>query len=112
MLERFTKRNCNKQIKKSLDLKKELKEKAINYVLNGKATIILLTVGLIKRQSINEWIFSKTKISKSESNLNLIKRANLKIESKLSNYATKADLKNVTGADTSEFDKKNLIYLI
>ena len=50
--------------------------------------------------------FPKPKSANQRANLNLIERANLKIESKLSNYATKADLKNVTGADTSEFDKK------
>ena len=33
--------------------------------------------------------------------------ANVKVELHLSNYATKADLKNATGADTSDFAKKN-----
>ena len=32
--------------------------------------------------------------------------ANVKVELDLSNYATKADLKNVIGADTSDFVKK------
>ena len=49
LLECFTKRNCKKQIKKSLELKKLLKEKAINYMLNGKATIVFLIVGLIRK---------------------------------------------------------------
>ena len=31
---------------------------------------------------------------------------NLKVELDLSNYATKADLKNATGVDTSDFAKK------
>ena len=31
-------------------------------MVNGKAMIILLIVGLIEKSSINEWIFSKTKI--------------------------------------------------
>ena len=44
------KENCKKQIKKTLELKKYLKEKTINYMLNGKAMIILVTVGLIKRR--------------------------------------------------------------
>ena len=60
-LERFTKKNHKKQIKKILELKKELKEKAINDMSNGKATTILLTIGLIKNTSINELIFSRTK---------------------------------------------------
>ena len=68
-LERFTKKNHKKQIKKILELKKELKEKAINDMSNGKATTILLTIGLIKNTSINELIFSRTKFfwKKSES---------------------------------------------
>ena len=32
--------------------------------------------------------------------------ANVKFELDLSNYATKADLKNATGVDTSDFVKK------
>ena len=43
------KKNCKKQIKMSLELKKELKEKAIKYMSNGKVTIILLTAGLKKK---------------------------------------------------------------
>ena len=35
--------------------------------------------------------------------------ANVKAELDLLNYATKADLKNATGVDTSDFDKKRLI---
>ena len=41
LFERFMKKNCKKEIRKSLEL--------INYMLNGKATIVLLTVGLIKK---------------------------------------------------------------
>ena len=47
-LERFKKNNCKKQIKKSLELKMKSNEELINHILNAKATIILLTVGLIK----------------------------------------------------------------
>ena len=32
--------------------------------------------------------------------------ANVKVELDLSNYATKADLKNAAGVDTSDFPKK------
>ena len=49
LLERFTKKNCKKQIKKHLGQKKQLKEKAISYMSNGEATILLLTAGLIKK---------------------------------------------------------------
>ena len=48
--------------------------------------------------SINEWIFSKTEIFRS-----WCKR---KVELSLSSYATKADLKNATGVDTSDFTRK------
>ena len=47
-LKRFTKKHCKKQIKKSLVLKKQLKENPINYMLNENAMITLLTVRLIK----------------------------------------------------------------
>ena len=36
-------------MKKTLQLKKQQREKAINYMLNGKGTTIPLTVALIKR---------------------------------------------------------------
>ena len=44
----FIKKNCKKQIKQKLVLKKSQREKAINYMLNGRTLIILLTVGLTK----------------------------------------------------------------
>ena len=46
LLHRFTKKNWKRQIKNILEC---LREKVINYMLNGKAIIILLTVGLIKK---------------------------------------------------------------
>ena len=45
----FYEKELEKQIKKSLELKNSLKEKTINYMSNGKATIIFLIVGLIKK---------------------------------------------------------------
>ena len=48
-LQRFTKKNRKKQVKKSLGLKKQSRQKVINYMLNGKAMTILLIVGLIKK---------------------------------------------------------------
>ena len=47
-------------------------------MLIGKDTIICFIVGLTKRHSINEWIFSKTGIF----------RKNVKLKLDLSNYAT------------------------
>ena len=45
LLNFFTKKNCRKQIKKSLELKKQSRENVINYFLNGKDTIIHLIAG-------------------------------------------------------------------
>ena len=66
----------------------------INYMLNGKVVIICLIVGQKKKDivQINKY-FSKPKSL----------GANVKVELDLSNYATKADLKNDTGVDTSSF---------
>ena len=46
VLHHFTKKNRKKQIKNSLELSAK---KVINYMLNGRDIIILLTVGLIKK---------------------------------------------------------------
>ena len=48
-LELFNKKNCKNQTTKSLKLKILSREKAINCIFNGKATIICLLVGLIKK---------------------------------------------------------------
>ena len=55
----------------------------INFMLKGKATIVLLIVEMIKKTYVNKWIFSKTKI--------FIKKWQIDLNS--SNYATKADFK-------------------
>ena len=66
-------------------------------MLNGNATIVLLTVGLIKKDIVlMSGYFPEPKSSGGK----------VKIELDLSNYATKADLKTVTGVDTSKFAKK------
>ena len=49
LFESFYEKNSKKQIGKNLEVKKESREKLINYILNGKATILLLIVGLIKK---------------------------------------------------------------
>ena len=43
------KKNCKKQIRKSFELKGEQREKAKYYIVNRKATIVVLIVGLIKK---------------------------------------------------------------
>ena len=49
LLEHFMKKNYKRLIKKNLELKKYLRKKMINYMLNRKVTIIHLIVGLIKK---------------------------------------------------------------
>ena len=53
LLEVFMKKNCKKLIKKNLEQRKYLKEKVINYMLNGKDMIIHLIVELIKKTLYN-----------------------------------------------------------
>ena len=61
-------------------------------MLNAKATIVLLTVGLITN--------SQYKC------VNIFQNQDLQNEKLKSNYATKEDLKNATGAHTSRFAKE------
>ena len=56
----------------------------INYILNGKVMIV-----------ISEYFPKPNSL-----------RENVKVELDLSNYATKTDLKNATGVDTSTVVKK------
>ena len=49
LLEHFMKKNCKRLIKKNLSLKRRLKGKEINHMLNGRVIIIHLIVGLIKK---------------------------------------------------------------
>ena len=64
-------------------------------MLNGKAMLVLLTARLTKKDSINEWIFSRT---------NIVRRK-VKVELGWSNHARKTDLKNAAGVDKSTFAK-------
>ena len=45
LLERFTKTNCKKTNQKEYRIEKESREKAINYMLNRKDTIMCLIFG-------------------------------------------------------------------
>ena len=45
LLEIFMKKNCKSLVKKNLPQKKDLKERVIYWMLNGKDMIIVLTVG-------------------------------------------------------------------
>ena len=97
-LESFTKKTCKKQVKQSLELKKQLREKVINCMSNGKAVIYFLTVRLIKKISLSKISYFLEPYTRSKNKM--------KVELDLSNYAKKSDLKNSTGVDTSQFAKK------
>ena len=73
-------------------------------MLNGKVTIIHLIAGLIKKiYCKNESIFSKTIWT-------IWWNTNVKVD--LSNYVTKADIKNISHVDSSSFAlKRNLANL-
>ena len=92
LLEHFMK----KQIKKSLELKKNSREKVINYVKwKGYDS------------SFNSWIDKKdiAKTSEYFPKPNSLEK-NVKVEMDLSNYAAKTDIKNSIRIDTSSFAKK------
>ena len=61
--------------------------------------------------SFNSWIDKKDGLNKEYFSEPKSSGRRKKIESYLSNYATKVDLKNATSVDTSDFAKK-LIQLI
>ena len=50
----FYEKELQKTNKKEFRVEKVIEKKAINYMINGKAMIVLFTLGLIKRLSINE----------------------------------------------------------
>ena len=68
-------------------------------MLNGKATIVLLTVGLIKITQYKLVNIFRTKI--------LRKKSEFKIDLDLFNHVTETDLKNAAGIDTSKFNEKD-----
>ena len=70
----------------------------INYSLNAEAMILLLIVGLITKISLDKTCYFPEPYNRS--------RNKIKVELDLSNYATRSDLKNATGVDTSKFVKK------
>ena len=73
----------------------------INYVLNRKATIVILIVGLIKKISLYKISYFPEPYIHSKKN------KEIKLDFHLSNYAKIIWLKNVTGADTSKCANKN-----
>ena len=67
----------------------------MSYILNGKAMIIRLIAGLIKKHKISQY-FPKP-----------LEKRDINIKADLSNYAAKADLKNTRGVDTSQLAWKS-----
>ena len=112
LLEHFTKKNCKEQIKKSLTFyKKELQKTNLKKFSVKK---------VIKRRSdkpyfkwkafgnpFNIWIDKKdtAKLNKYFPEPKSFE-VKVRVELDLFNYATRADLKNATGFDTSKFAEK------
>ena len=65
---------------------------------NGKVLIIHLIIGLIKKIPFYKVIYFPEPYDHN--------RNKIKFDLNLSNHATKFDLKNATGVDTSKFPKK------
>ena len=98
LLEGFMKKKLQKTNQKEFRI-----EKVINYMLNRKVMIIHQIVGLIKRiwcHSIGCNYMEMSRCFPKEYK-QFGKNINSKIE--LSNYATKADIKNILHFDTSSF---------
>ena len=84
------KKNCEKQIKKSLELKKKSREKGINgkgYMLNGKITAILVKAGLIKKCCYIKWVIFQNHIPVAKTNRSWIRFCKLRNKIWLKKYS-------------------------
>ena len=88
-----------KELQKNLEYKKQLREKEVSYMLNGKAMIIHLIAGMIKK--------TLYKMSQYFPKLYKPFGGDINVKVDLSNYATKTDLKKVTGVDMSKLAAKS-----
>ena len=70
----------------------------VNYMSNGKAVIIPLIVGLIKKKLFHKMIYFREPSSHNKNKT--------KAELDLSNHATKSNLKGAAGINASKFKKK------
>ena len=70
----------------------------MKYTLNGKATVIILIVGLIKKVLLHKMSYFPEPYTCSKNEI--------KVELDLCIYATKSDLKCATDLDTSNIAKK------
>ena len=89
-LKSFIKKNWKKKKNK---IKIKQRERTMNYILNRKATVILLTAGLIKRhrQLYKMSYFPEPHIQS---------KCKIEVELDLPKYAIKSDFKNEAGVDT------------
>ena len=95
----FYKKELQKTNQEEFRMEKVIKKKKRSYMSNGKVMIILLIAGLKKIHCI--------KMSQYFSKPYRCFGGNINVKVDLSNYATKADLKNATGVDTSKLAAKS-----
>ena len=90
IFEKFYKKELKKKKNK---IKIKQRERTMNYILNRKATVILLTAGLIKRhrQLYKMSYFPEPHIQS---------KCKIEVELDLPKYAIKSDFKNEAGVDT------------
>ena len=69
----------------------------MKYMINGKGTINILTVWLVKKILLLKMSYFV--------GTHTLSKNRIEIELDLSNYATKSNLKNAAGVDTSDFAK-------
>ena len=96
LLELFMKNSCKRANQKEFRLEKVKNRKGNELYAKRKGY----------NGSFNSWIDKKNIWMSEYFPKSLSLGANVKVELDLSNYVTKSDLKNATGADTSKFAEK------
>ena len=102
------KKNCKKTNQQGFREEKLYKEKEMNYMPNGKDIIIHLIAGLMKR--IKKWKIKWILLYKMSQYFPKPYEpfgGDINVKVDLSNYATKADIKNISHVDTSSFPLKS-----
>ena len=94
---KFYKKELQNPNQKEFKINKVIKRKVIVNLLNEKAMIVILTVRLIKEIYLYKMSYFPERFTRSK--IKII----VEIEF---NYANQSGLKNATGVDSSEFDKK------
>ena len=97
----FYEKESQKANPKELEQGKYLKENETSYISNRKDMIIHLIVGLVLKTLYKMSQYFPKPCTSFGGNIN--------VKADLSNYATKTDLKNATGTDTSNFELKSNI---